>query len=373
MTIQFLRAVTFTCSIAILLSSPARAQTRWPVDQANAWYNQQPWLVGCNYIPANAINELEMWQADTFDPKRIDTELGWAEHLGMTTLRVFLHDLLWTQDTAGFKKRIDQFLSICATHKIRPIFVLFDSVWDPNPVLGPQRAPKPGIHNSGWVQSPGAAGLQDEKNYSRLRDYVKGMVEAYGHDPRVLCWDIWNEPDNFNENNYAEPRNKIALVEKLLPLAFAWAREAHPVQPLTSGVWKLEYANFKGLSAVEKIQLENSDIVSFHNYSDSANFRKEINFLAQYRRPLLCTEYLARSYHSTFASILPLGKANHVGMINWGFVVGKTQTNLPWDSWQSPYINGREPSLWHHEIFYPDGRPYQKEEVNLIRSLTGAK
>ena len=374
MRAHFFRTITTAgCTACILLFGVAQAQSVWPVGQANAWYHQQPWLVGCNYIPANAINELEMWQSDTFDSHRIDIELGWAEHLGMNTLRVFLHDLLWKQDAPGFKKRIDQFLALCAAHKIRPMFVLFDSVWDPNPVLGPQRAPKPGVHNSGWVQSPGAEGLTDEKNYSRLKEYVQGIVAAYGHDPRVLCWDVWNEPDNFNENNYSEPRNKIALIEKLLPMAFAWAREMHPTQPLTSGIWKVDYANFKGLSTVEKIQIDNSDILSFHNYSDSANFRKEIVFLTQYGRPLICTEYLARGFHSTFAAILPIGKINHVGMINWGFVVGKTQTNLPWDSWQKPYVNGREPAVWHHEIFYSDGMPYREDEVELIRALTGAK
>jgi hypothetical protein len=68
-----------------------------------------------------------MWQADSFDPKRIDLELGWAEGLGMNTMRVFLHDLLWQQDAEGFKRRLDQFLTIAAKHKIKPMFVLFDS------------------------------------------------------------------------------------------------------------------------------------------------------------------------------------------------------------------------------------------------------
>ena len=78
---------------------------RWSEEKANSWYQQQPWLVGSNFIPANAINELEMWQAATFDPQEIDKELGWAQSLGMNTMRVFLHDLLWQQDAAGFKQQ----------------------------------------------------------------------------------------------------------------------------------------------------------------------------------------------------------------------------------------------------------------------------
>jgi hypothetical protein len=146
--------------------------TRWKEKDADEWYAQQSWLVGSNYIPSYAINELEMWQADTFDPKRIDIELGWAESLGLNTMRVFLHDLLWKQDPEGFKKRIDIFLNIAQKHKIKPLFVLFDSCWDPNPKLGKQHAPTPGVHNSGWVQSPGAAALKDPAQYPRLEAYV---------------------------------------------------------------------------------------------------------------------------------------------------------------------------------------------------------
>jgi hypothetical protein len=88
--------------------------SRWTEKQANDWYAEQPWLVGSNYIPATAINQLEMWQADSFDPQRIDLVLGWAESIGLNTMRVFLHNLLWQQDATGFQKRIDTFLSIAA-------------------------------------------------------------------------------------------------------------------------------------------------------------------------------------------------------------------------------------------------------------------
>src|ERR1043165_483874 len=195
---------------------------RWSEQKARDWYARQPWLVGANYNPASASNELEMWQADSFDPKRNDLEIGWAEGLGMKTMRVSLHDLLW-QDSQGFKTRLHQFLTIAAKHKIRPIFVLFDSVWDPNPKLGKQRAPRPGVHNSGWVQSPGRKALQTPSEYPRLQAYVKGVVGAFAKDQRVLAWDIWNEPDNVNPGSYneLEPKNKVELVLRLLPQAFA--------------------------------------------------------------------------------------------------------------------------------------------------------
>ena len=355
------------------LSLPLSAQ-RWTEQQASDWYKRQPWLVGANYNPANAINQLEMWQASTFDPKQIDKELGWAAAIGMNTMRVFLHDLVWHEDPAGFRKRIDTFLTIAAKHRIRPMFVLFDSVWDPAPKLGPQREPKPGVHNSGWVQGPGAAALADPAQHARLEAYVRGVVSAFGRDKRVLAWDMWNEPDNMNGSSYGkqEPANKVDLVLNLLPKVFAWARAARPTQPLTSGVWKGDWSPAEKLSAIDRIQLDNSDVISFHSYEDPAQFEKRIQSLQRYNRPLLCTEYMARGNKSTFEGTLPIAKKYNVAAYNWGLVAGKTQTNLPWDSWQKPYSD-REPSIWFHEVFHPDGRPYRQEEVDFIRQITGAR
>jgi hypothetical protein len=347
-------------------------QVRWTEKAAADWYAKQPWLVGSNYIPANAINELEMWQADTFDPKRIDLELGWAEAIGLNTMRVFLHDLPWQQDSAGFKKRIDTFLQIAARHHIKPLFVLFDSCWDPEPRLGKQHAPRPGVHNSGWVQSPGAKALQDPGQYPRLETYVKGVVGAFAKDDRVLGWDVWNEPDNGNGGSYKdlEPKNKNDLVIALLPQAFAWARAAHPTQPLTSGVWKDDWAIPEKLGLGAKIQIEMSDVISFHSYDKPEVFEKRVLSLQQYNRPLLCTEYMARGNGSTFQGTLPIARKYNVGAINWGLVAGKTQTYLPWDSWQHPYTD-REPAIWFHEIFRTDGTPYNAEETAFIKQTTG--
>ena len=359
---------------SVLTLAPAPAPTlRWSEAKANEWYAKQPWLVGSNYIPATAINELEMWQADTFDPKTIDAELGWAESLHMTTMRVFLHDLPWQQDAAGYRDRINRFLDIAARHHIKPLLVLFDSCWDPFPTLGRQREPRPGVHNSAWLQSPGAKALQDPKEYPRLKAYVTGVVKAFGTDPRVLGWDVWNEPDNMNTNSYGstEPKNKVDLVLALLPQAFAWAREAGAGQPLTSGVWKGDWSSDDTLSPIERVQLESSDVISFHNYDSAAEFEKRIQWLQRYHRPILCTEYMARGNGSTFEGSLPVAQKHRVAAINWGFVAGKTQTYLPWDSWQKPYVD-RQPTIWFHEVFKQDGTPYRQDEVDLIRKLTAA-
>jgi len=367
-----LNKIMMVFGVLCLLGAGSQAQTdRWSEKQAADWYAKQPWLVGSNYIPANAINELEMWQADTFDPKRIDLELGWGEAIGLNTMRVFLHDLPWQQDSAGFQKRIDTFLQIAAKHHIKPLFVLFDSCWDPEPHLGKQHPPKPGVHNSGWVQSPGAKALQDPSQYPRLEAYVKGVVGAFAKDDRILGWDVWNEPDNGNGGSYKdlEPKNKNELVVALLPKAFAWARSAHPTQPLTSGVWKDDWSVPEKLGPGAKIQIETSDVISFHSYDKPEVFEKRIISLQQYHRPLICTEYMARGNGSTFQGSLPIAKKYNVGAINWGLVAGKTQTYLPWDSWEHPYTD-REPAIWFHEIFRTDGKPYSAEETELIKRLT---
>jgi hypothetical protein len=361
--------------ISLLLCPISPAQTtRWTEQRANDWYAKQPWLVGSNYIPATAINELEMWQADTFDPQRIDLELGWAESIGLNTMRVFLHDLLWQQDAPGFQKRIDTFLTIANKHHIRILFVLFDSCWDPYPHLGKQRAPRPGVHNSGWVQSPGAAALKDPAQYPRLQAYVKGVVGAFAKDQRILGWDVWNEPGGMNDGSYEKQElpDKRDFVRALLPQAFTWAREAGATQPLTSGLWDGDWANPEKLDPIQKIQLEQSDVLSFHNYSDPADFLKHVQELQKFHRPVLCTEYMARPMKSTFPGILPVAKENHVAAINWGLVAGKTQTYFPWDSWDHPYVD-HQPAEWFHEIFRTDGQPYRQSEVDLIRKLTLAR
>lgn len=366
-----------TMLIAIVLcTTSAWTQTaRWPEQKANAWYAQQPWLVGSNYIPKSAINQLEMWQEETFDPVEIDKELSWAEAMGMNTMRVFLHDLLWEQDAAGFQKRIDRFLTIASRHHIRPLLVLFDSCWDPAPHLGPQHPPIPGVHNSGWVQSPGAAALADANQYPRLKAYVQGVVGAFAKDERILAWDVWNEPGADNAGSYPkeELKDKTARVTKLLTEAFVWAREAKPVQPLTSGVWAADTSpDGANLGELQQIQLRESDILTFHNYSWPEYFQREVTWLKKYNRPVICTEYMARSVGSTFDTVLPIAKQERVGAINWGFVAGKTQTYLPWESWEHPYILS-QPPVWFHEVLRPDGTPYREVEVSLIRQLTGAR
>jgi hypothetical protein len=342
-------------TLAFFACPPLLAQEpeRWTKDRANTWYEKQPWFVGCNFIPSTAINQLEMWQADTFDAKTIDRELGWAAGLGMSTVRVFLHDLAYDADPDGFKKRVTQFLNIAAKHKIRPLIVIFDDCWNQHPKIGKQPAPTPGVHNSGWVQSPSSKVVANPKDWARLEKYVKDIIGTFGKDQRVLFWDLYNEPGNNGLN------------EKSLPLVkavFGWARSAKPEQPLSVGTW---YPN----KALNDFQLEASDIITFHNYNDAKNLETEIQRLKNLGRPVICTEYMARTRKSLFDTCLPVFKKEHVGCYNWGLVSGKTNTIFPWGSPK----NAPEPKLWFHDIFRADGTPFDAKEVAAIKKLTGAQ
>jgi hypothetical protein len=342
---------------------------RWSVDRASRWYQAQGWLVGANYITSNAINQLEMFQPRTYDPRRIDSELGMARLLGFNTVRVFLHDLLWAQDRQGFQNRLAQFVAIAANHRIKPLFVLFDSCWDPFPRPGPQRAPTSGVTNSGWVQSPGAERLDDRRYRGILYDYVTGVLSQFRNDDRVLGWDLWNEPDNpAPAYRQVERKDKQELVAALLPQVFGWARSVDPVQPLTSGVWQGNWGDPGRRSTISGIQLDNADVITFHCYDKPADFDARITELSTLGRPILCTEYLARSLGSTVEGILPIAKRHNVGAFNWGLVAGKTQTYLPWDSWDHPYTT--PPKVWFSDLLQPDGRPYQDSEIQTIRRPT---
>ena len=370
--------ITFA-ALLLFLQANLNARDRWTAEQANAWYAKQPWLVGCNFSPSTAINQLEMWQADSFDPETIDRELGWAADIGFTSIRVYLHNLLWDQDSKAFLERIDKFLEIADKHGINVMLVPLDGVWDPHPKLGKQREPRPHVHNSGWLQAPGAELLGDPSRHDELKPYIVGLVRHFRNDKRVVAWDLFNEPDNPNRNSYGRDGFKTELPEdikenmatKLLAELFVWAREAEATQPLTVGVWRGNWSSSDKLTPYNKIMLEESDIISFHCYGPPQDMKNRVESLKQYGRPMICTEYMSRGSGSTFDPLMGYLKEQNVGAYNWGLVDGKAQTAYPWATWERQFTS--KPDLWFHEIFWADGRPYDVKEVEYIKSLTGKK
>jgi hypothetical protein len=344
--------------LAVICLQKLQAQdngTLWSKERAVTWYAGQPWLRGCDFIPSTAINQLEMWQAETFDTATISRELGYAQSIGLNCMRVFLHHLAWQQDTEGFKKRMNQYLVIADKKNIKTIFVFFDDCWNESYYAGPQPAPKPGIHNSGWLRDPGKLLYTDSTLMRVLEIYVKDVLKTFKTDNRILLWDLYNEPGNSSYGN-----KSMALLKNV----FQWAREVNPSQPISAGLWN------KDLRELNRFQLAESDVITYHNYENEKAHQQVIDSLRKYGRPLICTEYMARLRNSTFFNIMPMLKSDHVAAINWGLVSGKTNTKYAWDT---PIPDGSEPPVWFHDIFHADGKPYSQKEIDLIISLTGAK
>ena len=324
-------------------------EKRWSQDRAWQWQKDKGWMVGSNFNPSTSINQLEFWQEDTYDQETIERELEWSAELGMNTHRVYLHNLLWDQDSVGFIKRIENYLEISDSKGIKTLLVLFDDCWPPAPKLGKQPDPMPFVHNSWWVQSPGSAILGDSSRHIEVKSYVKGIISHFANDKRVIGWDLYNEPGNVaptqkGHNEFAIKGNKDVFTLSLLRKAFKWAREVNPSQPLTTSIWKTwekdtDWSKLDSLSDLSKFTLYNSDIISFHTYGDINEMKLRVEQLEIYNRPIMCTEYLARSQGSTFQAMLPLLKEKQIAAINWGFVAGKTNTIFPWSSWDEDFTS----------------------------------
>lgn len=344
--------------LCFFIASVADAQNaRWTIKQANDWYAKQGWLRGCNFQPSTAINQLEMFQEAGFDTATIDKELGWAQGLGMNVMRVYLHHLAWTADKEGFKKRLNTYLNISSRHNIKTLFVFFDDCWNDTAWVGTQPEPKTGVHNSGWVRDPGTMIYSHPDTLKALEAYVKDVMGHFKNDQRILMWDLYNEPGNSKNFMKSMP---------LLQSVFRWAKEVNPSQPITAGVWN----NDEKFAALNKFQLHNSDIITYHNYNYVDHHQNAIDTLRKYSRPLICTEYMARRNGSLFSNIMPLLKKENVGAINWGFVSGKTNTIYAWDT---PMPDGKEPLLWFHDIYRKDGSAFSDYEIRFIKGVTGAE
>lgn len=352
-----MKQITLFVIALLLMVATLKAQPRWTAQQANDWYKKQGWIRGCNFQPSTAINQLEMFQADSFDRQTIDKELGWAEQLGFNAMRVYLHHIAWTTDASGFKKRLDEYLAISSKHGIKTIFVFFDDCWNDDYRPGKQPAPKTGVHNSGWVRDPGTMIHNHPDSLGMLEKYVKDVMTTFKNDNRILLWDLYNEPGNSGHFNKSMP---------LLKAVFAWGKEVNPSQPISVGLWSWG-EKYKELN---KFQEENSDVITYHHYGYVDKHKELIDKLRQYGRPLICTEYMARRNGSLFQTIMPMLKQENVGAINWGFVSGKTNTIY---AWGTPMPDGKEPELWFHDIYRTDGTAFSQDEIKTIKALTGKK
>lgn len=330
----------------------------WPPAKADEWYRNQEWPVGCNFVPSYAINQLEMWQDETFDLNTIDKELGLAQSLGFNTIRIYLHEILWQADKVGFKFKINQVLDIAKFHKMRVIITFFtNGGWYNAPKIGPQPALRPGVHGSQWIQSPGTEAVNNPDRWPDLKKYVQDILRTYKNDSRILYWCLYNEPENLRLGCESMP---------LLREVFKWAREVKLSQPVSASIWiRPGYKPEKTILDVVAFICTHSDIITFHCYYGPEEMRTFIKMLRRFDRPLVCEEYMGRP-NSTFEEIMPILKKENVGAISWGLVRGKCNFYLPWGHKPAD----PEPKVWFHDIFNPDGTPFSQEECDSVRVLT---
>ncbi|QNL49203.1 cellulase family glycosylhydrolase [Olivibacter sp. SDN3] len=350
-------AILFVFLVTDYLTRPVFGQAqqipakRWTKKQAWDWYNKTSWYCGFNYIPAYAINYTAMWDKTSFDPKAIERELALAKKTGMNALRAVLQYAVYEEDPQYFLNTLNTFMDICAKYDIQFMPALFDDCSfgiENDPKTGKQPEPLIGWYAWAWSPSPGHSMVTDTSSYPKLAQYVKTVISHFKDDQRIMLWDLYNEPTNSGLGTTTLP-----LLQKVI----ISAREANPSQPISIGV-------FDQNERLNEIILNNSDIITFHNYGNQENLQKQIEELKKHGRPLINTEWLNRPTGSTIENNLAVFFEEGVGCMLWGLVNGKTQTHLPWG--HRP--GDPEPSVWQHDLYNGSFKPYRKEEVALIKA-----
>ena len=351
---------------------------KWSKERIWEWHNKQPWLRGCNFMGSDCANRIDQWQELGFEERIVtaDRELKLAAETGFNTVRLILEYIVWRDDHDGFMERFDRYLDTAYQYGIRAMIVFGNDcmVTKDNPYC----KQKLGVQHYDWgyhggrkwsqhstvSQEPGYSLLDEPDQAPLIYEWVREIMEKYKADDRVVVWDLYNEPGNARRNPLTMPH---------LKKFFEIAREVNPMQPLTSGVWRLSGAPDQVISELEQFCLEQSDIISYHSYGSYLQNIKIIKRLKQYERPIMCTEWLGRTFRNRVQEMFPLFFLEKIGCFNWGFVAGLYQTYEPWESVWERYKNGTAGDLdftvWFHDLYRPNLRPYDPHEIDLIKEI----
>ena len=353
----------------------------WTKEQAWDWYKKQPWIRGCNYMPASCANRADQWQAlgakEHFE--EMDRELAVGEKIGFNAMRIIVELQgfgIWLVDHDGFMSRFEQALQILDKHKMRAIVVLGNDCMRPKQIWQlPKPGPQPcdiGYHGGRKLSQHGS--FPGEMGHSQVDDpelkpkfyaMCEELLVKYRTDPRILFWNVWNEPGSSGRGE--------ASLEPLREM-FQLAWKIDPVQPLAADVWQGHY----GMSEQDKNKAQRlagqlSDIISYHCYAKFEDHVRIVSKLKRYYgRPLVNTEWLARIQHNDVFDNYPMMFLEGIGAVNWGFVAGKYQTYEPWESmWAQvekgdPRAKEYDLTKWFHDLLRPSLRPYDPREIDLM-------
>ena len=362
--------------ILLSISTCAQARDVWSPEKANEWFKKQPYRAGVNYVPSYAINSIEFWQNESFNIDVIEKELALMSSVGFNAVRIFLSDIVWKYQEREAMKNLESFLRAADKYGIGSMIVFFTNGGKLGAKLGKQPEPA-GLHNSGWFKTPDMDIFRDKSKWGYLERYVKVVVSKYADDPRVICWDVYNEPGGIMSKHIVGAteglsKDDIQILENLcvdfLKESAKWARECNPSQPITFGVYRPDDDRIGMI--LNKIQYSESDVISYHSYSPLLSQIQQVKKLKKYGRPIMCTEWMGRNHGSTFMPILGYLKDNNVWSFSFGLVAGKIEAYLPWPN---SIKLGDDSGIWFHDIFYPDHTPYCPEEVEYIKRILGKK
>ena len=378
--------MTFMASAALVASAARNGP--WTKEQAWEWYSRQPWMRGCNYMPASCANRVDQWQEMGCEERfaEMERELKLAQSIGFNTLRILIEEqgfAVWCAEHDGFMARLERMLALLdkyGMHKygMRMILVLGNDCSRPKEIWSfPKTGPQPcdwGYHGgrkrSQHGSFPGAVGytcVDDPELREKFFAMCEEVMTKYRTDRRIAFWNIWNEPGNGNRR---KPEH-VALIRRLFELAW----KIDPVQPLAADVWAGHYGmSPKDANKSQVLAGELSDIISYHCYGD---YETQVRILSKlkrhYGRPLVNTEWLARIKHNDVFTAYPLYFIEGVGCTCWGFVAGKYQTYEPWESmWRQvedgkPEAEKYDFTKWFHDLYRPSLRPYDPKEIGLIK------
>lgn len=345
---------------------------KWTNEEANEWYKKLGWLRGCNFIGSDCANRLDMWQSYKCEEKleTADRELALAKKIGFNTVRLWANFDVYYAEPDSFMDILERYLVLCEKHGQKVMLVL---AYEEDLPRGEKFIPKKlGEQKYALGEHQGRFPLTEEEKalephhymeYPELKDLyiemVKRIVKKYRNDERIFCWNIWNEPGILRGERIIE----------FLDILFDVVRAEDPVQPLCADIWH-DTKDKQFMFKVEAHALELSDVISFHSYSKFKYFTETLYELKKLNRPIFVTEWLHRIQHNNVSEIYPLLYIENVSCYCWGFVVGKTQTNEPWDFLWDHYEKGINKDLdftkWQHDLFRPNLKPYDPNEIKLI-------
>lgn len=348
-------------------------KTQWTPQQANEWYQKLGWLRGCNFIGSDCANRLDMFQKYKSEEKlaTAERELALCQKIGFNTVRLWANFDVYYAEPDSYMEIFDRYIDLCDKYGQKVMVVLAHEEDLPRgDVFIPKKmGEQPYALGYHFGRDPLSEEEQakEERHYleypelrEKYLEMVRSTVRKYAHDERVFCWNVMNEPGITLGDRALE----------LLPILFDTVRAEDPEQPLCADIWR-GFENGKAESAAEQLALELSDVISFHCYSPYWKVVVRIKELQKLGRPLFMTEWLNRVNHSTVEEIYPLLYLENIANYCWGFVVGKTQTNEPWDVMWEQYERGERRDYdftkWQHDLFRTNGRPYDPNEIKLIR------